>query len=585
MGLRPTKAVKVFCCYAIEDQPLLGALEKHLSDLVREGYITLWSKKAMDFGKDWASEIDQRIQSAQVILLLLSADFLHSNYCYSREMREILKQHQAGRSRVIPVMLRPVSYSNPDLSEIQTLPTNGKAITNWHNRDAAFVDVVEGIRRAIDTLPSEPAPVFEQENGNSEGMFFSELGVASPQHPVGQKPTKTKRRPSVKGTSPIKQSQLGLFDVQTDSQLLEPIREDTHQILRRKARELLNRDQPDQALKLLEGRSFEQVPSLQRWRIAALRGHCYFGLGMFTHAHEDFKDALHEKPTQVPKSQLSEETLLYLHAAETSRELGRLEEATLYYRTSLATMDSQAPIDFAAKAHWGLALTLLEEASEVPYTSGDHDSQQLLKEALSHAETARSLYQSIEEKLNAVSLMCEMALIEQALGYREKARTSLLELISTWKPVLHDSTVHPGVQQKQQKEVRNIISTALCYLADIERDDGHYDKALTLAQQAAEIARHGPLLRQAEAAMIQGKILEQWGTSNMHFPRKTAESVYREAVDLLISTEMVSARVQTHKLLGRYLLKVGKQKEGEEELNRADFLSLKYAEKKRTAYY
>lgn len=347
-----------------------------------------------------------------------------------------------------------------------------------------------------------------------------------------------------------------------------------HNAQRKKALSLYDDDQLEQALEFLSDQILEQAPSTQRWRIAALRGHCYFGLGRFILADKDYQVAIREKPIIVHKDQRQEAIDLFIHAAHTKRELGDLEKATTYYRTALAAMNSQSRIRDAAEAHWGLALISLEKATAAPYSSdnGDILVQDLLKEALEQAEEARSLYHSVKEELNEASLICEIALIEQESGKLEKARERLTGVIAHWKSTINSAETDLDARSKHSKEAENVVSTALCYLAEVELKGHHYEQAFLLAQESAKVAKQSHILRQAEAAITQGKILERWKSAPPEYAHYTAEMAFRSALELVRPTEMIHAQIQAHKMLGMHLLKIGKISEGEKELTQASFL-------------
>jgi tetratricopeptide (TPR) repeat protein len=146
--------VEVFYSYAHEDASWLNELEKHLSLLRRQGLITAWHDRHILPGTDWSQAIDEHLERASVILLLISADFLASDYCYGIEMRRALERHQANEARVIPILLRPVDWKDAPFARLQALPTAAKPITTWRNRDEAFTDVASGIRRVIEDLSS-----------------------------------------------------------------------------------------------------------------------------------------------------------------------------------------------------------------------------------------------------------------------------------------------------------------------------------------------------------------------------------------------------------------------------------------------
>lgn len=141
--------LEVFYSYAHEDETLLDELVKHLKLLQRQGLISSWHDRRIEPGHDWADDIDLHSRSADIILLLVSADFISSEYCYGVEMKEALERHRRHEVIVIPIILRPVDWESAPFARIQALPRDGKAITTWPNRDEAFADVSRGIRNVV----------------------------------------------------------------------------------------------------------------------------------------------------------------------------------------------------------------------------------------------------------------------------------------------------------------------------------------------------------------------------------------------------------------------------------------------------
>jgi tetratricopeptide (TPR) repeat protein len=148
----PDKPVELFYCYSHKDEELRDELEKHLSILKREKVIAGWHDRRIGAGKEWKGQIDAHLNSAAVILLLISSDFLASDYCYDVEMKRALERHDAGEARVIPVILRAVDWKGAPFGKLQCLPTDAKPVTSWTNRDEAFRDVAQGIRQAVEEL-------------------------------------------------------------------------------------------------------------------------------------------------------------------------------------------------------------------------------------------------------------------------------------------------------------------------------------------------------------------------------------------------------------------------------------------------
>src|SRR2546421_3997894 len=95
--------IKVFFCYAHEDEPLLNKLKAHLRPLKRQGLIDVWHDRNISAGSDWEQEIKEQLNSAQIILLLVSPDFMACNYINNVELKRAIERHQRGEARVIPI--------------------------------------------------------------------------------------------------------------------------------------------------------------------------------------------------------------------------------------------------------------------------------------------------------------------------------------------------------------------------------------------------------------------------------------------------------------------------------------------------
>ncbi len=168
---KPGKAIEVFYSYSHSDRGLRDRLETQLALLKREGLLSSWHGRKIGAGEEWAGQIDAHLNTAQIILLLISADFLASDYCYDIEMKRAMERHSKGEAQVIPVILRPCDWNNAPFGKLQALPTDGKAVTSrgWHNLDEAFFDVVKGIRKAIEDLSKndEAVPQIKELRGLS----------------------------------------------------------------------------------------------------------------------------------------------------------------------------------------------------------------------------------------------------------------------------------------------------------------------------------------------------------------------------------------------------------------------------------
>jgi tetratricopeptide (TPR) repeat protein len=134
------------------DKALRKQLEDHLAPLKRQGIIRGWHDRLIGAGQEWKGNIDKHLEESSIILLLISANFLASDYCYDVEMKRAKEKHEAGEARVIPIILRAVDWSEAPFSKLQALPENGKPITRWSNRDEGWKDVANGIRKACKEL-------------------------------------------------------------------------------------------------------------------------------------------------------------------------------------------------------------------------------------------------------------------------------------------------------------------------------------------------------------------------------------------------------------------------------------------------
>lgn len=154
---------KVFFSYSSEDHSFLEELKKRLIPLQREGLINeIWYDRNISAGKERQKELDEHLNSSHIILLLVSPDFIASDYCYGKEATKAIERHDRGEAIVIPVILRPSSWKNTRFGKFQVLPRNGKPLNDasWKPRDKAFIEVVEGIRDAIQEL-SQKHPLTE----------------------------------------------------------------------------------------------------------------------------------------------------------------------------------------------------------------------------------------------------------------------------------------------------------------------------------------------------------------------------------------------------------------------------------------
>jgi TIR domain len=187
----PPDSLKLFFSYTHKDEPLRDQLATHLSQLKRDRIITDWCDRNITAGTEWAQAIDDNLNTADIILLLISADFLASDYCWTKEMDPALERHNQGTARVIPIILRPCDWYSAPFGKLQALPEDAKPVTQWADPDEAFTHIAQGIRTAITELqqrktsptaappnPSSPQP------GNVTMKFYGTVHGDQNIHPA-----------------------------------------------------------------------------------------------------------------------------------------------------------------------------------------------------------------------------------------------------------------------------------------------------------------------------------------------------------------------------------------------------------------
>lgn len=149
---------QVFISYAHEDEGLRAELNAHLAQLRNDGWIRSWDDLEIVAGQDWEKEISSRLEAAEIVLLLISADFLASEFCYHREMKRAIARHDEGVARVVPILLRPCDWETAPFGRLQALPEKARPVTSWANPDEAFTSIARGVRRLVEELRA-PFPV------------------------------------------------------------------------------------------------------------------------------------------------------------------------------------------------------------------------------------------------------------------------------------------------------------------------------------------------------------------------------------------------------------------------------------------
>jgi hypothetical protein len=165
--------VKVFVSYSHRDENLRIAIEKHLSLMKNQGVIDVWHDRRIEAGQEFAGTIDRNLSDSQIILLLVSSDFLASAYCFGIEMNLAMQRHESGDARVIPIILRACDWHSAPFGKLTAAPRDGEPVTLWPDLDKALYDVALKIRSVVASFgpvvipePTSPDPARQIEPQN-----------------------------------------------------------------------------------------------------------------------------------------------------------------------------------------------------------------------------------------------------------------------------------------------------------------------------------------------------------------------------------------------------------------------------------
>ena len=152
MGGSTGCGVRIFISYSHEDRELKEQLNKSLSALRRSSKVEVWSDREIAPSADWHAELAEELHAADVILLLISADFNASDFIWDEELAVAMRRHEEGTAKVVPVILRDCSWKDLPYAKLQALPTDGKAITLFENRDQALTEVAQGVEFLVNAI-------------------------------------------------------------------------------------------------------------------------------------------------------------------------------------------------------------------------------------------------------------------------------------------------------------------------------------------------------------------------------------------------------------------------------------------------
>lgn len=144
-----TKNISLFISYSHKDEPIKDELVKHLSGIRRMGLISEWNDRKILPGEEWDVTIKGKLEKADIILCLISADFMSSDYINDVEIKNAIERYEKGLIRIIPIIVRPCDFSSFPVSQYQALPKDAKPISKWDDQDEALLDVVKSIKKIL----------------------------------------------------------------------------------------------------------------------------------------------------------------------------------------------------------------------------------------------------------------------------------------------------------------------------------------------------------------------------------------------------------------------------------------------------
>lgn len=179
VALRRLSLAKLFFSYSHVDEGMRDQLEVQLSMLKRQGIIETWHDRRIGAGQEIDASISRNLEDADIILLLVSPNFLASDYCYDREMLRAMSRHGAGEAIVIPIILRACDWHPAPFGKLNATPPDGRPISQAVDQDQAFLEVAKAIREAVKRLPSKMQPAASATGSASPAPALPEEEAAS----------------------------------------------------------------------------------------------------------------------------------------------------------------------------------------------------------------------------------------------------------------------------------------------------------------------------------------------------------------------------------------------------------------------
>ena len=148
-GPAKTQPVEILFSYTRADEELRQRLESHLAALKRKKRIICWHNRYIRAGLNWKSQINAHLETADIIVFLISPDFLDSDYCNDVEVKYALERSAQGLTCIVPVILRRADWKDEALAEFQALPSDARPVVEWPDIDVALYNVARGLKEIV----------------------------------------------------------------------------------------------------------------------------------------------------------------------------------------------------------------------------------------------------------------------------------------------------------------------------------------------------------------------------------------------------------------------------------------------------
>lgn len=196
-SLNPDGSVALFCSYSHKDEPIRDQFEACLALLKRQKLVDIWYDRMIQAGSNWAGEIDDRINTADVIALFVSADFIASDYCFEKELGRALERAQKHEAELVPIIVRACDWEDAPFACFQAVPKGARPVMSWENRDEAWTDVAKQLKVTIRAVLEKKIKKLQEGIGSTPETTGAvqnvtrDAGTGGPASPAPQPPPST----------------------------------------------------------------------------------------------------------------------------------------------------------------------------------------------------------------------------------------------------------------------------------------------------------------------------------------------------------------------------------------------------------